>query len=241
MRIISLLLLFILFFFKSLFAETGINELEQLSKTHRDYRIFYNLGILYAQNGEMRKTALNLKRSVLLQPFDAGTRNALSSVKKNLSLPDYLFDPTPIEKALLVPFTFLDMNASFLLGWFCFCMGSIGLSMFLSGLSKNLPFRIKLNWFRTGSFLLLSIGLIYIISSWIRYSVTFQKDAAMITTAVPLTETPVEGSMKTVDAPVGMECKIKKTKGGYVLVTLAEGHEGWSPLTSITRIWEGRL
>ncbi len=233
-------ILFILFFNLIIITKisgqsiSDISQLENLSKKYYDSKIFYNLGILYAENGNTGKAILNLKRSYLLNSNDRDIKTSLNTLRNTIGIPPYLLEQSPIETAVLFLFTFLNINVNALLGIIFLMLGSTGLS---ASFARFFPAFI--NRLKTASIILITAGIIYILSSAARYTAAFNKKNAVVINQSQLLERPDFTALKITDIIPGMECSIKNKMGGFFLINTLDGHEGWIIETNLSRLWGG--
>lgn len=236
MRLLTGTILILLFFVGRAFnAELTIPDLEKSAPRSRDATLFYDLGVLYANSGNTGKAILNFKKARLLDPSDRETGENLNALRQTIGIPPYFSEGSPIEKAVLLPFSVFSLNGGLIFGLVLFIAGSLGLSFVLSQL-KRFAFSGKI---KIGSIVTLVIGLVYISASLIRFQFTFDPRNAVLLADCSLLERPDAESIPLSDVPGGMECVVRDINGGYARVNTLDGHEGWVIRTNVERLWEG--
>jgi hypothetical protein len=229
-----------------------INKLEFDSATSRDYRLFYNLGILYIKNNNPGKAIVNLKRANLLNPYDKQVYSVLTDSREKLGIPAYIFEGTFLEKAILFPFTMFHINATVAIGIIIFILGSIILSLVLSSIINKIPFlqntKTNIKKIRRVAIILLIIGAVYITAGIIRHRFVFNIDMAVVVADnntsedIVLFQTP-ETNAKPIDTTsVGMECQIEDEReggagGAFLRINTIDGKVGWIDSKYIERLW----
>lgn len=228
--------LFLFFIFPAVHsADLTIPDLEKASLQAKDPALFYDLGVLYANEGNTGKAILNFKKAKLLNPSDRDISENLNRLRQTIGIPPYFSEASPIEKAVLFPFNIFSLNGGLLFGIVLFIIGSTGLSAVLSRLFHS-RFSGKI---RTFSIVAMIAGTVYITASFIRYQFTFDGKNAVLLSDCSLLERPDEQSSPLNEAPGGMECVVRDSNNGYVRINTLDGHEGWVVRTNVERLWEG--
>jgi hypothetical protein len=215
-----------------------IPELEKLAVQYQDSRMFYNLGVSYANTNNVGRAVLNLKRAYLLNNNDKTAFNILNDLRSSIGVPPYWFEVSPLEKAALLPFTFFSLNGGFLLGFLFLLWGSFGLSVVLS---RILPVNFQKHKdiiLKTSIFLFI-FGILYLFFSILRYQSTFDKKNAVVIKNEALFETPGGKARKLKDLPAGMECAIREESSGFYLIRTIQGQEGWVEKNGVEKLWNG--
>jgi hypothetical protein len=216
-------------------------DLHQINpKQNKDYRLFYNLGADSANKGDIGSAVLNFKRANILNPGDKETIDNLNKLRASIGVPPYLFDLSPLEKAVLSPFRLFSINGSVLFGGVLFILGSLGITLLFARLIPP-SFQKYLILIRNSFIALFCLGLIYLASSLIRYRIDFDNKLSVVTQASDLLDRPSGDAIVITAMPAGIEGVVKKETDGYCLITIIDGHEGWTLKTNITRVWEGIL
>jgi hypothetical protein len=229
------------FFFLAIMAapahglDLNIPELENTAKTHKDPAVFYDLGVLYSNSGNTGKAVLNFKKALLLRQSDKDASANLNNLRQSIGIPPYYSESSPIEKAVLFPFSFFSLNGGAVFGFVLFLLGSAGLSIVLSGLFQ-VP---RTGLIRTVSIVLLAVGAVYLVSSFIRYRFTFDPANAVVLLDSKLLERPDGDALSLADIPGGMECVVRDEMNAYFRISTLDGREGWTAGTNVERLWEG--
>jgi hypothetical protein len=209
-------------------------------KNNKDPRLFYNLGVQFENAGDTGSAILNFKRAGILNPDDTDTKDNLNKLRDSIGVPPYLFDLSPLEKAVLLPFRIFSLNVSFLAGFILFSIGSIGISILFAGLIPP-AFSRYLKIIRTSFIVFLCMGVVYIVSSWARYNIDFDKKLCVVTQASNLLDRPSDDAVTISRLPAGMEGSVRRENGSYFLITVIDGHEGWISRSNVIKVWDGIL
>jgi hypothetical protein len=210
-----------------------IAELEDAASKIRNENIYYNLGIEYLKQNDIGRAILNLKRAALLNPYDPDIQEALTSARETIGIPGYFFEATPLEGVLLFPFTVFNFTGMLIFGLSLFIIGSIVLSLVLSGIAGRMDKR----WVRVTSIIAIITGVIYIAGLWIRYEYTFDSSSGVVLTGGVISDRPDNTAVEKKDLTPGIECRIGKELEGYYYITTIDGKEGWTAMTNIGRVW----
>lgn len=234
-------LIFLLFLSGTVFAGPSIPDMEKTALSTKDYRLFYNLGVIYASTNDAGASILNLKRAYLLNPYDKETKRTLNKLRESIGIPSYLFDQSPLEKLILLPFSLFPINTDFVIGFILLALGSLVFSFLLSKLDIPVvrPFMKYQKPARTAAIVLITLGLVYIASSVLRNNTLFDPKNAVVMNASDIKDRPDVNAIKIVSVPAGLECIIVKESLAYYLINTIDGHEGWIARTNLSRLWEG--
>ena len=217
-------------------VELTIPALEKAAVNTKDPAVFYDLGVLYAGAGDTGRAILDFRKALLLKPSDRAAADNLNRLRQSIGIPPYFSEASPIEKAVLFPFTIFSLNGGLVFGIVLFVLGSAVLSLVLSNII-TLPFEGRV---RIISIIAMIAGLVYITASFVRYRFTFDPKNAVILTDGALLERPDAKSLPLAEAPGGMECVVRDDNDGYVRVNTLDGHEGWVVSANVERLWEGK-
>lgn len=226
----------------SLYGLETLPEMEKEAFVSKDFRLFYNIGILYAESNQAGLSILNLKRASLLNPYDKDAQDSLNNLRNSIGIPSYLFDQSPLEKAMQLPFNMISINISVIVGIVFLFIGSIFLSIILSRLNLKIIGPIIMNHrkiIRILSFIFILIGIIYLLSAIIRYQAVFNHKNAVVISPSELKDRPENNALTIINLPSGLECTVKEQSSGYYMVNTIDGHEGWIYRTNLSRVWEG--
>jgi len=234
-KALQLILIFLIFPFAFSFSlvTNTIENLEFLSKQYNDYRIFYNLGQLYWQTNNIGRGLLNIKKAALLKPSDRNITRDLNELRIIAGISPVFFETTPIEKAVLFPFSIFDINTSYIFGLTFFIIGSILLTFAFLQI-----YVIRKRIQKIFAFFFLVIGLVYIVSSMVRYSILFNDKSAVVGNLSTLYENYTSDSMSIGEVKEGTECVVKKDEEKFLLIQTIDGKEGWINRTNIEYLWK---
>ena len=220
-------------------TNADIAGLEEKAKTIQNEALYYNIGALYLEKGEIGKAVANLKRAYAMNSEDAQIREALTKARETVGVPAYLFDMTPLEKIFLFVFILFPLNVMAIIGIVFFVLGSAGLSAYFIGLWKEFFGKWRyIRQFLIGSAVLLAIGVIYISGSVVRFATVFNPNQGVIDGSGQLMEIPESDGQVIATEKPGMECRINREMGEYYLVSCIDGKEGWIRKEWVIRLWK---
>jgi hypothetical protein len=211
----------------------SIAELEAAASKTRNEYIYYNLGIEYLNRSDIGRAILNLKRAHLLNPYDQSIMEVLTAARETIGIPGFFFEASPLEKVLLFPFTVFDFTGMLIFGMAMFILGSVVLSLILSGIAGHLDKR----WVRVASIISIAVGIIYIAGLWLRYENTFDNTSGVVVYGGVISDRPDNTAVEKKDLTPGIECKIEKELEGYLYITTIDGKEGWTAVTNVGKLW----
>lgn len=218
-----------------------INELQNISATSRDYRVFYNLGVLYLNKNDVGRAILNLKRAYLLNPYNKDVYSVLTDTRTKLGVPAYIFEATFLEKAILFPFTIFHINATIAIGVVFFMLGSVLLSLELSGQIAKISLFKKIK-IRRVAIIFFAIGVVYLIAGTIRHSFVFNSKMAVVVGTsqsddIALFQLPEDKSEPIDTTSIGMECQIEDEQSAFLRINTIDGKVGWIDKMYVERLW----
>lgn len=192
-----------------------------------------------ARKGDLGHAALYLRRASLLDPSSETYRAALKAVRESAGLSEMLFEPSPIERWLVRPFSSMPLNRKTVVGIAFLAAASLLFTLFF--LRKNLfkkrpPLSEKTVWI--SAFVLAVIGSFWLLLSALNARSVFSYEAAVFLKETALTETPLIGSKETETVPAAMDAVILREENGRLLVRTVEGTEGWTTREAVARLWE---
>lgn len=196
-----------------------------------DADLFYNLGVLYLEEGDLGHAVLNMKRASLLSPKDEEVKEALRSLRLSVGVPSYALEGSPLGRFFLYPFLVLPLNFMFLLSVTLFFATGILSSFSLSEKRPHLRLR---RW----SVSLMMVFGFFVIASTVRYHLTFSpKLAVCISDSVLFEEASPEAETE-LSLSAGSECKVLESSGEYVLISSGDGSYGWVSSDHLETLWQ---
>ncbi len=237
------IIIFIYLFFSTshIFSELNASLIEKWETNFSHYNpdIYYNLGVYYLTIGDTARAIMNLKRAYLISPDDKKIKNLLDNQRKKLDIPILSYEPTIVEKFFTFPFTIFSINVMYIIGLIFLLVGSIIISLNLIKPFKNdLINKIYSKHFLMFGVIIFIFGFIYILASYIRYNIIFDKKEAVVLVDENLYDIPSPDGIKISDLQAGTEVKILKAQANYYLISTLNNKEGYIKTNSVERLWK---